>query len=276
MKRRALIITSPLTPDNASCIPGVLEDAKNFRNYLKSVRGGAWKDDEIVTMRNPTSQSLYKYLKDINISRPDIFMLVFSGHGYISAASGNDVLLINDKQEIPVSHLETDAIRQINIFDACRKIRFDEDFSHYNDIGIGDIDIPAPAHHLKLSRSIYNTIISKMPAGILDFYSTSIDDYSFVGQNGSSFISALINAACNEHIDRYFLTAYSLFKTTHKYLDNDQLPELYYDHKQSLKFPLAIKIDPVLTSLDEQVRRRRKEEWQLVGLLGATLVLANL
>lgn len=113
MKRRALIIGSP-----DKDIPGVLDDMKNYRAFLKSFAGGAWFDQEIVTLESPTKPQLSA---QIDLLKPaDYSFLVFAGHGGYSAYQRATLLKLNSSTDISEDELKVGAPKRTVIIDACR------------------------------------------------------------------------------------------------------------------------------------------------------------
>lgn len=113
MKRRALIIGSP-----DKDIPGVYDDMKNYRAFLKSFGGGAWYEQEIITLESPTTLQLNIQLELLKSA--DYSFLVFAGHGGYSEYRRATMLHLNPSTQINENDLKVGAPKRTVIFDACR------------------------------------------------------------------------------------------------------------------------------------------------------------
>ena len=118
IKRSAFIIISDESI-NYGKVRGGAADLVNYTRYLKSDIGGAWRDDEIHTLRNPTRRRM-----EISFiahgSESDYSLIIFSGHGGTNRVSGEIVACINDDEDIEVDDMHTKASRQLIILDSCR------------------------------------------------------------------------------------------------------------------------------------------------------------
>lgn len=115
MIRRALIIYCPNTKSGR--LEGTVYDNKNYRNFLKSNLGGDWRDNEIISLENPTSLIVRKAIQLLNSA--DYTFIVFSGHGYINTNDSRQYLELTDG-DITTFNLRSNALRQTLLIDACR------------------------------------------------------------------------------------------------------------------------------------------------------------
>lgn len=113
MLRKALIIGSP---DNN--IPGVYADMENYRAFLKSFSGGAWYDNEIVTLESPTKAQIDMQLNALKTA--DYSFLVFAGHGGYSPSKRATLLEINPNTQLDENELKIGAPKRTVILDSCR------------------------------------------------------------------------------------------------------------------------------------------------------------
>lgn len=60
MKRIALIIGSSLPTNHSDHLRGVNEDVLNYQKLLKSANGGAWMENEIIELSNPSTKEIRK------------------------------------------------------------------------------------------------------------------------------------------------------------------------------------------------------------------------
>lgn len=118
MKRQALIISNPGEIGGENYCRGVLKDVENYRSFLRSAIGGAWKDTEIAEMPRPSAVDVE--LKVKALSAFDYVLIVFSGHGWHSTTLDSTVLTLRTGQEIASADLRLAATSQTIILDCCR------------------------------------------------------------------------------------------------------------------------------------------------------------
>lgn len=117
MKRRALIVYC----DNTSSgeLNGPVYDNANFIDYLTSYSGGEWFDNEIMSLRNPTSYAVSNAVTNF-LNGADYTFTIFTGHGFINTDQYNLQFIELADKDISIVNLRTDANRQTLIVDACR------------------------------------------------------------------------------------------------------------------------------------------------------------
>lgn len=118
MKRIALILG--YTGKGEEYCEGVGRDISNYKNYLMSLHGGAWKEDEIQSCFNVTKKSLLDCIESAG-SEYDYALIIFSGHGCYNLERNETVIWINDNEAVYESQLETSCLHQLTILDCCRK-----------------------------------------------------------------------------------------------------------------------------------------------------------
>ena len=125
MKRHAILIQSPL--NGIDYRPGVCVDIARWSRFLRSLSGGAWDNEEILVLNNPTKSQLKASL--IRAKYSDFSIVVFSGHGFVQKDEflGDDetYLYLNESEnrnESVVSEYELNpgTPRCILSFDCCR------------------------------------------------------------------------------------------------------------------------------------------------------------
>lgn len=125
MKRLAILIQSPLS--GIDYRPGVCVDITRWMGFLMSLPGGAWTENEILVLNNPTKLQLRTSL--IRAKYSDFSIVVFSGHGFVQKDEflGDDetYLYLNeseDRNESVISEYELNpgTPRCILSFDCCR------------------------------------------------------------------------------------------------------------------------------------------------------------
>ena len=111
MKRHALLIANL---DAA----GAQNDINNWKKFLCSGIGGAWRTDEIQVLTNPSKNSLETSLIFVQCANYDFVLVVYAGHGGWERTT---ILEINpDGDTINESELKNLAPREILSLDCCR------------------------------------------------------------------------------------------------------------------------------------------------------------
>lgn len=112
MKRKAILI------GNTSGLNGVKIDLNNLSSFLKSNKGGAWKDNEIELIVDEKKHVLLEKIDSFKRQSFDYATVIFSGHG---GQERETVLELNASGEkIEETLLRKIAPRQLNIYDCCR------------------------------------------------------------------------------------------------------------------------------------------------------------
>lgn len=125
MKRCAILIQAPLS--GANYLKGVAVDIACWRKHLKTLSGGAWLDEEIVLLKNPTKSSLLNALTLAKFA--DYSIVIFSGHGFVKKGPlgfPETWVYINDSANeedatFSVNKLNPGTPRCIISVDCCRK-----------------------------------------------------------------------------------------------------------------------------------------------------------
>jgi len=111
--RFALIICSPSEGDAYRL--GTVLDTENLCNYLKTPRGGAWREEELLILTDPIGEDVFAILNDILV---DYLLIYFSGHG--GTSDGQRLLQFKDGLAIDWWFIAGASPRQLMIVDACR------------------------------------------------------------------------------------------------------------------------------------------------------------
>ena len=248
MKRKAIIIGSPLYEGQQGYLAGVKLDKLNYCDFLQSCEAGQWSRSEIVYLENPTWATLKSYLNLCN-ERTDICYVIFSGHGEVQ--NGETFLQLNASEQINHIWLHTTAQRQITIIDTCRRpvaVNIFEGFSGIGDVGVG--------LHYEYDnfffKSTYENLIQKMPSGKIDIFSASIGQYSSdIASKGGwftyNFLKIAEQAANQVNIVGNYFTINSIFikirnfMKSHQISQNIQVPEgKYYGDIGLKKMPFVL------------------------------------
>lgn len=118
MKRKALLIGDSSYGDDY--LSGVEYDLENYKNFLKSLRGGAWYDEEISILSNKSKNVILNEIKAIKETKYDLVFVVFTGHGSYDNNKQYRMLSVGIYDEsIYEKELWNLAPKQILILDSC-------------------------------------------------------------------------------------------------------------------------------------------------------------
>ena len=196
MKRRALIIYC----DNTSSgeLTGPPCDNEHYRSFLTSNLGGAWEENEILSLSNPSAALVYKAVRQF-MSGADYTFTIFTGHGFLNLDENNRQYLEVKDDDISILSLRTNAIRQTLIVDACRgyhsptveTIRgFSEIYEHFT----GD---PFT------TRQIFDRAVLRAEIGWTILFAASRNQTALDTDNGAAYLLSLLRIAENwEKLDK--------------------------------------------------------------------------
>jgi hypothetical protein len=240
MKRRALIIYC----DNTSSgeLTGPPFDNVHYRSFLTSNLGGAWDEDEILSLSNPSEAIVTKAVRQF-MSGADYTFTIFTGHGFLNLDENNRQYLEVADDYISILSLRTNAKRQTLIIDACRSFHspseeiikgFSEIYEHFT----GD---PFT------SRLMFDRAVSRAEEGWTVLYAASRNQTALDTDNGGAYLFSLLKIAESwEQLDKK--NNIISLKVTHDnakiYLYNNfdtiQVPTM--NREKRLKyFPFAVK-----------------------------------
>lgn len=119
MSRFALLIEASQLAYHPD-LPGARADVRLLRRWLRSPKGGAWHDREIVTLSHPSLAAVRAELE--KAKKCDYFFGAFSGHGHhvVNKAGGQTRICLNDDEEMPARSLSPGNRRATVVIDACR------------------------------------------------------------------------------------------------------------------------------------------------------------
>lgn len=181
MKRKALLI------GNSNGLSGVQKDLLDFKNFLRSNKGGAWYENEIVLIEKSDLTTVREEINKIKLSSPDYVITFFSGHG---AYKRGTILQLADEKIINESELLNLAARQLSIFDCCRA-----PITTYANSNISMDSYDFSESLKEPIRAIYEQKIKQAIAQQARLYSCSIGEYSNDTNNGGVYIQNLLKAA---------------------------------------------------------------------------------
>lgn len=119
MTRQAILIGAPSVKPVLS---GVRQDLKDIKAFLLSNSGGAWREDEIITLIDPSPHEVQAF---VNASKSkDYVFITCSGHGEHQIGKNLDetVMYLNEEETISINNINPQNKRHLIIVDVCRGI----------------------------------------------------------------------------------------------------------------------------------------------------------
>lgn len=267
--RKAVLIGCPGNRNNF--LRGVEKDLNNVSDYLCSDKGGRWFPDEIITLKNPTYNSVHS---TVHSAIADYVFIYFSGHGFTTSDNKRRMLALRDKF-IEDTFLLNRSPRQLIVIDACR---------NYVAPGISGIpDLGEQYFHfdgIYASRELFDKRIANSPFGKKIIHATQIGKYSYDSPNGGYFTQALLNISTRIKATDNYTTA-SITKII-EYIpavlqkqNIFQIPSVTYE-KGNLTVPFAIGVP---NARQRTVRRPQpvlqsssNDSWVGIGLLALLFI----
>lgn len=192
MKRRAILIGH---------IDGILStnaDLDKVYNFLHSNRGGAWERCEIIKRGNIPLAELEMILADTRKGAFDFTFFYFSGHG--EYARGTSLELNPNGEEINECNLSRLAVRQLNIFDCCRKLSERHIVKNSESVAMDGLEESYDTRR-QICRQLYDSRNMAAAPQMMSLYACSVDEYAYDFGNGGVYTNYLIQAAKNINTD---------------------------------------------------------------------------
>ena len=156
IRRAAFLIATPHSQGQKE-LTGADADVRNFREFLMSPFGGAWRADEIVTRLDPSRKDVD--LKRDKMNGADYALTFFAGHGCHNKRTDEGSLCLNFGDMISVNELAPRVRRQLMVIDACREFAFlhEERMKTFAALKEGAA-VPSAAY-IDACRAAYNLLI---------------------------------------------------------------------------------------------------------------------
>lgn len=239
MRRKALIIVIPGDKDKKGYLPGTIQDANNYKNYLTSSKGGNWYDSEIEIINNLGSLRWIFTQNRLRSLEYDYSFTVFSGHGYFNGDEDIQYVHLYGGNEIPISDFyHPTCKRQTLIIDACRKIFYSEKKSFTKKSILSE-----EFKYAENTRKKFDDYVMESEEGIIKLFSSSKNQASGESDLGGHFSRSLIKAGEDWYSsDKEVLDIYDAFELSREYLkllSPIQKPEIEAG-RRLVFFPFAV------------------------------------
>ena len=194
MRRIALLI------GNSSGLEGVKKDLYDWRNFLLSTSGGAWAQDEIKILMNPSKVVLLDFIGGIR-KKNDFAIVIYSGHGGYNRET---VLEINENEEtVTETDLLNIAPKQISVFDCCRGLVTNLDCLNERQMYFAKGGI---LPNLQVVRERYEERIKQAIDQQICLYACGIGETALDTEAGALYIQELVSKAKEFPNNREFNT----------------------------------------------------------------------
>lgn len=226
MLKRVLIIAND-DPGIGSQI-----DLENYERFFKGINGGAWLDNEIITLPAPTKEQLVQAIREHQLHEVDYLIVIFSGHGAYDPDTDRTILCLRGKTNNP-DHLiyDTDinaiAEKQLTIIDSCR---FWGPTNNQEMLKESCVSC-STANLFALSRIAYENQINNVQAGHLTLYACQARQTTFGDSaSGGEFTQALLDRDFIKTVTRpttsmYFSIIHALWAAQILHPDNQPQKE---------------------------------------------------
>lgn len=231
MKRKALLIGYSGWDTRDGKLQGVSKDLNNYRKYLLSLEGGAWYDDEIITLEDTNISILQKHIEHIKQEKNDIVFTVYSGHGEYDSINHCRNICIDNKTERSEHILYKLAPKQIIILDSCSGEREDEHTANESRAQI----LLENKHISKrfMARKKYEEKCDNCVSQTLKFYAAERGTYANDTSEGGIYSTELLRALNNAQDDISIFSAHKMADKLIRTL-TDQKPD--YDVPRLLNY----------------------------------------
>lgn len=103
-------------------LDGVYLDIGNYKKYLMSTRGGAWKEKEIKILYDTSKNNILTEMEQVKKSNYDMVFIVYSGHGcYLEKENCRELQISKNEFILEKDFYKLNDKQLIAILDTCAK-----------------------------------------------------------------------------------------------------------------------------------------------------------
>jgi caspase domain-containing protein len=247
ISRHAIIVVSPNCPGQKP-LPGASNDARQWKSFLSSPEGGAWKPQEITVLTDPTKATLTVELAVRDDEQLDYTLLAFSGHGEcVDTNHGREArLYLSSTDYLTETGFTLSAKRELLILDACRELR-DERLikAHISEAVEAQFSMGEDqSTRLARSRELFDAAIAGNPLGRSIVYSCGINE---IASDRPSFTKVLIEEAADMAMKEEYarvVTIWEAFPRAETVVRNFKQPQnpVYEAGRRVTHLPFAVSV----------------------------------
>lgn len=225
MKRHAFLIGYTGEDSNEETIEGVLCDLERYQDYLRTLKGGAWNDNEITVLNNTTKTILKTNILCKQAEGLDFAFVVFSGHGdFDDIENGCRRFLLNKKEILLEKDLWNVAKKQILICDSCAGRRSKSSCALESIEKKSQILIETASGQRELARSKYEEWCKSCDEQLIRLYAAKVGTFA-EDKDGGIYTTELINELRNAQTSMSIVGAHDIAKINVIKKTNGQIPE---------------------------------------------------
>lgn len=190
--RQAILIESSILASHPT-LAGARADAANLGSFLLEDHAGAWEQDEIALLHNPSVADVRSVLREA--ATKDYVFLAFSGHGYHVRGRSleEDRICLGSTEEMAVSELNPGTARFTCLIDTCRKVEAAP-------LVLEARKFANAAKALKYDyrwrcRQLFDDALSNSERGTISLFSCDLDEAAGETKEGGYFTSSLLDSA---------------------------------------------------------------------------------
>jgi len=230
MRRKALILACD-TKDLSTSY-----DAANWNDFLTSDKGGAWEDNEIITLKNPVKADITSKLHSIQSSFTEYLLIIFAGHGGINKITNEQVFSINKHEDILLKDLCDIVNKELIIADTCSSFFIESESRAYLQKSFASLNSSRSLYRVK-----YNERISTVAAGTTYLISSGINQTAQDDSDGGKFTKIFLSCARESSEKIYDIkTAYD---DVVKIMPSTQQPRLSNGRRMNASsYPIAVNL----------------------------------
>lgn len=190
MKRYAYFLS------NTEGLTGIVKDVRDFKAFLLSLSGGAWKATEFGGQPNCSLKQVTLDLDWIRNQKFDYVIFYYSGHGSWERGT---VLEINETEHILERATWGLAERQLSVFDCCRVVQSNTIIK--NAIA-RDESFNSADSYRQVARMKFDRLVANATSQRVDLYACEVGECATATSSGSIYTQALLSVAENVSRDK--------------------------------------------------------------------------
>ena len=192
LTRKTLIISNPGEQGAENYCQGVYVDVENYKQYLCSALGGAWNTWEIEHLDRPATWDVTAKINSMALT--DYTMVIFCGHGYTHASTGNTILELKAGHEINAIDLRASSRKRTILLDCCRKVYAERLVR--KSLFESAMNFAEPRLNRNLCRRVFDDTVSRCSSGVVVGYACSSGEVAGEGATtGGYYSSSMLDSA---------------------------------------------------------------------------------
>lgn len=199
MKRKALLIGYSGWDTKEEKLYGVSKDLIKYKNHLLSLKGGAWLEDEIVTLEDTNINTLKRVILDVKLQQCDVVFTLYSGHGEYDTINHCRNIWIDSKTKCSERELYSLSPKQIIILDSCSGERENEYAANESRSRI--VLENKYIDKFSLARKKYEQKCNECVNQTLKFYAAEKGTYANDTSEGGTYSTELLRVLHNSNED---------------------------------------------------------------------------